>query len=325
MSTRDGEVGGRGERPPRGRDRQPRGPRERGRGRGSDDAQSFWAGYDILWGPATGRPAARRSPLDRTRIVRAAIRIGDTEGLDAVSMRRIARELRTGAMSLYRHVPDKGALISLMIDEVIGEDELPAAPSGDWRADLWQVVNGMWATMQRHPWYPEAAMERPPITPNGVAALEYVLSIFDDSGLASGDRMGIVATLSATVTAVAINAAVEARTRARLQITEDEMMSSAGVFIGRIVESGKFPRFSELMSGFMSAAEPSDPQFELAAAVELILDGIAARLDAARPEVPRPEAARPGGEVRVRPAPLVQPAAPGASLRRPRPETTQRP
>ena len=302
--ARRGQRGGPAGRPARGRGRQlgdrERQPRERGRARGSDDAQSYWSGYDILWAPATGRPTARRSPLDRTRIVRAAIRIGDTEGLDAVSMRRIARELRTGAMSLYRHVPDKGALISLMIDEVIGEDELPAAPSGDWRADLWQVVNGMWATMQRHPWYPEAAMERPPITPNGVAALEYVLSIFDDSGLAIGDRMGIVATLSATVTAVAINAAAEARTRARLQMTEDEMMSSAGVYIGRIIESGKFPRFSELMSGFTSGAEHPDPQFELAAAVELILDGIAARLEAARPEAARPEAARPPA-VTVRP------------------------
>jgi Tetracyclin repressor-like, C-terminal domain len=150
----------------------------------------------------------------------------------------------------------------------------------------------MWATMQRHPWYPEAAMERPPITPNGVAALEYVLSIFDDSGLATGDRMGMVATLSATVTAVAINAAAEARTRARFQMTEDEMMSSAGVYTA-IIESGKFPRFSELMSGFISAAEPPDPQFELAAAVELILDGIAARLEAARPDAARPDAARP--------------------------------
>jgi len=198
-------------------------------------------------------------------------------------MRRIARELRTGAMSLYRHVPDKGALIGLMIDEVIGEQKIPAAPSGDWRADLWSVVDTMWAIMQRHPWYPEAAMERPPITPNGVAALEYALGIFDGSELGVSDRMGIMSTLTATVTAVAINAAAEARTRARLEMTEDEMMSSAGAYIGRIVESGKFPRFSELMNDVMNGADPPDPDDELRVAVELILDGIAARLEAAKP------------------------------------------
>jgi AcrR family transcriptional regulator len=304
VSSRDGELGEPSERRSRGRDR--RQAAERRQGRQANEAGSYWAGYDLLWARSTEPRSGRRSPLDRTSIVRAAIRIGDTEGLDAVSMRRIARELRTGAMSLYRHVPDKGALISLMIDEVIGEEELPAAPSGDWRADLWQVVNGMWATMQRHPWYPEAAMERPPITPNGVAALEYVLSIFDDSGLATGDRMGMVATLSFTVTAVAINAAAEARTRARFQMTEDEMMSSAGIYIGRIIESGKFPRFSELIS----AAEPPDPQFELAAAVELILDGIAARLEAVRAEGARPEpVARPGPVAGLHPAARLDPAA----------------
>jgi hypothetical protein len=55
---------------------------------------------------------------------------------------------------------------------------------------------------------------------------------------------------------VAINAAAEARTRARLQMTEDEMMSSAGAYIGRIVESGKFPRFSQLMNEIMNGADP---------------------------------------------------------------------
>ena len=262
------------------RERQSRERRPAGR---TEGAETFWSGYDILWGAETDRRAARRSPLDRTRIVRAAIRIGDAEGLEAVTMRRIGRELRTGAMSLYRHVPDKGALIGLMIDEVIGEEKIPAAPSGDWRADLWFVVDSMWAMMQRHPWYPEAAMERPPITPNGVAALEFALGIFDGYELGIGDRMGIMSTLTATVTAVAINAAAEARPRARLQMTEDEMMSSAGAYIGRIVESGKFPRFSELMNEIMNGVDPPDPDHELRVAVELILDGIAARLEAAKP------------------------------------------
>jgi len=253
-------------------------------GRGGGDVGSFWSGYDLLWDVVPQRPAARRSPLDRTRIVRAAIRIGDAEGLEAVSMRRIARDLRTGAMSLYRHVPDKDALISLMIDEVIGEEQIPAAPSGDWRSDLRQVADQMWALAQRHPWYPEAVMERPPLTPHGVAALEYTLSILDGYGLAISDRMAIVATLSNTVTAVAINAAAEARTRARLRMTEDEMMSSAGAYLTRIAESGEFPRFGQYLGEFLAGVEAPDEQSELRMAVELILDGVAARLESAQRE-----------------------------------------
>jgi AcrR family transcriptional regulator len=314
MSTRDGEqsqprrgqsrqphepgLSGEPDARPRGRDRQPRGRRK---GSPADDAQSYWGGYDILWGVKSAGPAARRSPLDRTRIVRAAVRIGDAEGLAAVSMRRIARELRTGAMSLYRHVPDKGALISLMIDEVIGEADVPAGPSGNWREDLRQVASNMWELTQRHPWYAEAAMDRPPITPHGVAMLEYALSILDDSGLSIGDRMGILATLSTTVMGAALNAEAEARTRTRLQMTEDEMLSSASVYLGRIIDGGEFPRFgqymTEVMSKFASGAEPPDPQYELRMAVELVLDGVAARLAAAQPLPAQPGPAVPGASM----------------------------
>ena len=88
--------------------------------------ESFWSGYDLLWGDNADTAATRRSPLDRTRIVRAALRVADAEGLAAVTMRRVATELGTGAMSLYRHVPGKEALVSLMIDEALGEDALLA-------------------------------------------------------------------------------------------------------------------------------------------------------------------------------------------------------
>jgi hypothetical protein len=96
--------------------------------------------------------------------------------------------------------------------------------------------------------------------------------------------MAIVATLSNTVTAVAINAAAEARTRARLRMTEDEMMSSAGAYLTRIAESGEFPRFGEYLGEFLADVESPDEQSELRMAIELILDGVAARLEAARLE-----------------------------------------
>lgn len=247
------------------------------------DAQSYWSGYDRLWGAPAGPAATRRPALDRTMIVWAAIRIADAEGLGAVSMRRVARELRTGAMSLYRHVPDKGALISLMVDEVLGEEPIPAAPSGDWRHDLRQLGKQMWAMAQRHPWYHEAAAERPPVTPRGVAALEYTLTILDGYGLTIGERVGIIATLSSTVTALALDALAEARSRVRAQATEPEVRSSAGAYLQHITDSGKFPRFSEFMAEFMAGANLPDPQYD---ALELILDGIAARIEsAAEPEL----------------------------------------
>ena len=180
-------------------------------------------------------------------------------------------------MSLYRHVPGKEALVSLMIDEALGEDAPPGQPSGDWRNDLRELAGHMWDFVQRHPWYPEAVLERPPITPRGVASFEFALSILDDTGLALSERAVIVITVTSTVLAAAQNAAAEARARARFQVTDEEVASSFGAFLGAIMESGKYPRFRDVITN----ADRLDPKGEMQVSVELILDGAAARIAAA--------------------------------------------
>jgi AcrR family transcriptional regulator len=231
----------------------------------------------VLWSDERDAAASRRSPLDRARIVRAALRVADAEGLAAVTMRRVASDLRTGAMSLYRHVPGKEALVSFMIDEALGEDAPPAKPSGNWRDDLRELASHMWDFIQRHPWYPDAVMERPPITPHGVAGFEYALSILDGTGLALNEQAVIVVTVTNTVLAAARNAAAEARTRSRFQVTDDEVVSSLAAFLGEIMQSGAYPRFRDVLT----SADRLDPKDEMRVSVELILDGAAARIAAA--------------------------------------------
>src|ERR1700685_3360633 len=90
---------------------------------------------DLIWmrpeHAATGRPAQR----SRAEITAAAIAIADADGLDAVSMRRVAAELGTGAASLYRYLDTREDLLDLMTDATGAEYE-PAPPTGDWLADL---------------------------------------------------------------------------------------------------------------------------------------------------------------------------------------------
>ena len=93
----------------------------------------------------------RAAALSRDEIVRAAIKVADAEGPDAISMRRIARELNAGTMSLYWHVASKEELLDLMIDSVQGE-QLTPEPSGDWRADLRALTRSARAALHRHPW-----------------------------------------------------------------------------------------------------------------------------------------------------------------------------
>src|ERR1044072_2072927 len=90
---------------------------------------------ELLW---DGAPRPSRGPkpgLTLDRIVEAAVRIADEEGVDAGSMRRVGPELGTGALSLYRYVPGKAELLDLMLDRVQRPSENPAdLGDGTWRS-----------------------------------------------------------------------------------------------------------------------------------------------------------------------------------------------
>ncbi len=150
----------------------------------------------LLWRP-TDTSAVRRGPrssLDVDRIVAAAVRLADAEGLAAVSMRRVAGELGVPAMTLYSHVPGKGELVDLMLDGVLGElypdDEAPTA--GNWRARVEAVARENRRFLLRHPW--ALSVGRPPPGPNRMRQHEIELRAVDGMGL-SEVQMELLATL----------------------------------------------------------------------------------------------------------------------------------
>jgi AcrR family transcriptional regulator len=252
---------------------------ERDPARIEEELRAFWSGLDLLWDAETeagpGR-ARRRSGLDLSQIVRAAVEIADAEGFDAVSMRRVATKLDTGAMSLYRHVPDKDALVLMMIDATLDEvrRDPTAPPSADWRASLRAMADTTWTLMRRHTWLPEAMVVRPPLTPKAVAGLEQALAIFDAFDLDIGSRMQFVGAVHFTVLSAALNAAIEDRTRARLQASDEEIMLSSSHVIERIAKTGAYPRVMSLIED----AEHLGDEAQMRAAVELVIDGIGTRL-----------------------------------------------
>jgi AcrR family transcriptional regulator len=107
-------------------------------------------------------PGARRARLTREEIAQAALALADAEGLDAVSMRRVAAMLGAGTMSLYHYVRTKAELIELMGDAMMAEVLLaPGELPTDWRAALRAIAIRTVATFRAHPW----AIEGPPSTP----------------------------------------------------------------------------------------------------------------------------------------------------------------
>ena len=112
----------------------------------------------------------------------AAIAIADSDGLDAVSMRRIGQDLRVDPMSLYRHVQSKDGLLDAMTDAVVAQIQ-PVTDAGDWQASARATMLAARQVMLRHPWTADVLKARPTPTPAALHHLDMLLGILRDGGL----------------------------------------------------------------------------------------------------------------------------------------------
>ncbi|MFE3292143.1 TetR/AcrR family transcriptional regulator C-terminal domain-containing protein [Rhodococcus sp. NPDC059234] len=93
-----------------------------------------------------------KQPLTRERIAQAGIAIADAEGLEAVSMRRVATTLGVATMSPYRHVVDRDDLVVAMVDTITGQSPLPTDPGFSWQELIKTMALGDWQAFVEHPW-----------------------------------------------------------------------------------------------------------------------------------------------------------------------------
>jgi AcrR family transcriptional regulator len=222
------------------------------------------------------RPApAPRSALTPERIAGAAVRIADAEGLDAVTMRRLAGELGVAPMAAYRYVTGKDELLELMVDAVHRELTVPAGVTG-WREVLRAYALGTRAMMLAHPWVPRAGVMV--LTPHQMATAERLLASLDGLGLDPDTMMAVFATVSAYV-----RGAVEA------EIGVLRLMRERGWSSGLETREGLAPRMIWLMSTgrypvyhryTQQAVRKDDPAWRFETGLDYVLDGLAAHLDA---------------------------------------------
>jgi AcrR family transcriptional regulator len=136
------------------------------------------------WQRLPDRPGRRRrEPISREVIVTAAIRLLDREGLAALSMRRLAEELGTGAASLYWHVGSKDGLLDLVFDELIGEEQVPEADPSRWQEQLKDIARAQRRISLRHPYLVRISIGRIPMGPNALRFSERVIAILRAGGL----------------------------------------------------------------------------------------------------------------------------------------------
>ena len=125
----------------------------------------------------------RREPISRDAIVAAAIGLLDREGLAALSMRRLGEELGAGAASLYWHVGSKDGLLDLVLDELIGEVEVPDPDPAQWQAQLKETAKSQRRVSLRHPYLVRVSIGRIPMGPNALRVTERTLAILRAGGL----------------------------------------------------------------------------------------------------------------------------------------------
>ena len=125
----------------------------------------------------------RREPISREAIVAAAIQLLDREGLAALSMRRLGEQLGAGAASLYWHVGSKDGLLDLVLDELIGEVEIPDADPARWQEQLKETAKSQRRVSLRHPYLVRISIGRIPMGPNALRCSERTLAILRAGGL----------------------------------------------------------------------------------------------------------------------------------------------
>jgi AcrR family transcriptional regulator len=170
---------------------------------------------DLLWFPESGeKRRGRRQGLSVPRVVETGTALADAEGLDAVTMRRVAQELGVVPMTLYTYVPDKATLLELMLDRLylaMPRVELPEKP---WRERLAAVAEENRALYAEHPWAATLPASRPPLGPGLMAKYEHELRAFAGCGL---DDVETDAALTYLIGFVQASARAEAETRAEAE------------------------------------------------------------------------------------------------------------
>ncbi|MFL6142959.1 MAG: TetR/AcrR family transcriptional regulator C-terminal domain-containing protein [Labedaea sp.] len=116
------------------------------------------------------------SPLSRDLIVRTAVALIERDGANAVSMRRLAAELGTGAMSLYNHVPSKAALLDAVAEHILTEMELTADPVADWQAAVRSLARAFREVARRYPRCIMVVVSRQPHSAVGMRPVELALA-----------------------------------------------------------------------------------------------------------------------------------------------------
>ena len=216
--------------------------------------------------------AGKRTPLSRERVLRAAMALADEEGLDALSMRKLGKQLGVEAMSLYKHVANKDDLLDGIAELVASEIYLPN-PETHWKIGMRERAISARRVFQRHPW--AVGLMEARANP-GPASMRYY-----DTVIGSLRRGGFPIRLATRAFSL-MDAYVfgYAAQEINLPFGSTEDLSVIAENIKEQLPAGEFPHFTEMILDYVLRPEWNFEE-EFAFGIDLILDGLQRALDEA--------------------------------------------
>lgn len=210
--------------------------------------------------------APQRTPLNKDRVLRAAMSLADKEGIDALTMRRLAQELGVEAMSLYYYVANKDELLSGIVDLVAHEIE-PPSDGADWKATIRKGAISFHDALRRHPWATSLMISGPPGV--GPAQLRYsdaLLKRLRDAGFSPEVTHHAYHALDSHV----VGSTLWAAGVGKVMKTKPDFVQT---FI-RELPVDEYPYFAEHVQQHVTRSVPTSGKSEFEFGLDLILDGL---------------------------------------------------
>ena len=234
---------------------------------------------DLPWW--SNRKTVRKRTLNVDRIIEGGMVLLDRDGLEGISLRRLGAELGSGATSVYWHVPNKEALLDLLVDRLMGEaaDETRHDPGATWRAELAAHSLSLRAVLQRHTGGAALLASRMPVGPNGVRYMEGVLSALADAGFGGHQRALAYAALTGyTIGQVVLQTQAGPNTPKGRPAAGEQLQRLGGLLRG--APRGRYPNVVESAADLTELTDEEAFNYGL----QRMLDGLEAEL---RPVNPR--------------------------------------
>ncbi|PRY34236.1 TetR/AcrR family transcriptional regulator [Umezawaea tangerina] len=231
----------------------------------------------LLWRDPTA--VGRRGPrqgLSIDGVVDAATALADAEGLDAVTMRKVAAELGVVAMTLYTYVPGKAELLDLMLDAAYARMDRADTAGRPWRERVTEVAAENRRLFEAHPWAARVSTGRPLLGPGQMAKYEHELSAVDGLGLDDVEMDASLGHLLAFVRAWARDAADARAAVSESAMTDEQWWAVNAPLLERALDPGAYPLASRVGSAAGAAHGTAyDPAFAYEFGLARLLDGLA--------------------------------------------------